>query len=585
MNSHGASLNALWAGLIIDEFTRVGVHHFSLASGSRSSPLAVAIARHPSATANVHVDERGAAFYALGVARAIGTPAAVVTTSGTAAANLLPAAVEAAMDFVPLILLTADRPPELRDTHANQTIRQPGLFGRYVRWDTDLPCPEESVPAAFVLTTVDQAVHRAMASQGPVHVNAMFREPLAPDSDGADHTAWIEGVGARVKSDRPYTEYILPRLMPSTQAVADVERAIKEAKGGLVVVGALRDGSQRASVAAFVEKLGWPVFADITSGLRLARSASAVPYHDLVLLDTNLMRDVDVVLHLGGRIVSKRLAGRLREHRRKRLILVAEHAERQDPDHGVDLRIQCDPAFLCDALIDRIAGRGGARWLSSWAESNRRVEQVLASVLADPGDLSEPAVARHVVSGLSADWGLVLASSMPIRDVASFAAPRAQGPRLCANRGASGIDGTVATACGFAAGLRKPVAVLLGDLAMLHDLNSLQLVRRSAQPVILVVINNNGGGIFHFLPIAEHTDVFEPYFGTPHGLCFEHAAAMYGLGYVRPASGGEFVSRFAEARDRRESVLIEVVSDRRGNVEVHRRIEDRVRDALQPEAG
>lgn len=567
------NLNRCWADLIVEELVRCGVTQFYLAPGSRSTPLTTAVAAHAEARSSIHYDERGTAFMALGYGRSTGRPAAWITTSGTAVANGMPAVVEASVDRVPMLLLTADRPPELRDTGANQTIDQVKLFGDYVRWFADLPTPTEDISPAYVLTTVDQAVHRARRRPaGPVHVNCMFRKPLGPEPDGHDWSEYVSQVESWSGRNTPYTTYEQPSCKVMEGDISTVAQVVKEVKQGVVVAGPLSDPGAAEAVTRLAERLGWPLFSDIGSGARLhQRSPNAIAYADHLLASGDLVSTYvpEVVVQAGGRPTSKRLVEYLAQSRPTQYIVVQSHPCRYDPHHQVTHRIEADVASWCDALLHRIERPASSScWLHGWQQAQQAAAEALNQLLGEEDDLSEPLVARRITQLVGARHGLVLGSSMPIRDADMYGVPDGPPVRVVANRGASGIDGLIATAAGVCDGLGQPTTVLLGDLALLHDLNSLALARQ--RPLIIVVINNDGGGIFHFLPIAEQSDVFEAYFGTPHGLTFEGAGTLFGLRYVRAKSVEGFSKSYQEALDRGTGTLIEVATDRSANRDVHR---------------
>lgn len=304
------NFNALWGSLIVEELLRSGVDHFVIAPGSRSTPLIQAIARNPTANATVWLDERGAAFHALGRARGGVSPSAVVTTSGTAVANLLPAVVEASLDGVPMILLTADRPPELREVGANQSIRQMGIFSDHVRWAFDLPTPGTDMPARALLSTVDQAVHQAWDGHaGPVQLNCPFREPLAPTSAPWD-ASYLDGLDAWMESDDPLVD-VLPGDPIDWMFVEELAGIVRTAKRGLVVCGTIADHADREEIAALAAHLGWPLWADVRSGLRFGPGPGGRLLHVDRLLGRGEAYQPDVVLQFGSRLTSKRMQAAL----------------------------------------------------------------------------------------------------------------------------------------------------------------------------------------------------------------------------------------------------------------------------------
>lgn len=568
-----ARSNRLWAYLVVEELVRNGVDFFCVAPGSRSTPLVAALVENPKAKSLVHFDERGTAFAALGYARATGRPAAWITTSGTAVANGLPAVVEASTDGVPMLCLTADRPPELRQTGANQTIVQPDIFGDYVRWSFDLPAPDLSVDPASVLTTVDQAVYRARrAPRGPVHLNLMFREPFLPDLE--DEGEPVSGPVAWQGSGAPYTRYAATKPVVDGEEVERLWDALRPVRRGLVVAGRLESRGRGEAVARLAEALGWPLLADVGSQVRLGSgTAGRIACYDALLADGRFREthEPQAVIHFGGRALSKRLEQTLTRVAPDPYAVVRESPVRLDPGHRATHSVESDVVGLCSALEDAAKKRPPAAepgWAAGWREASERAGAVLDRRLAGMEELGEPFVARLVSRHIPDGHGLVLANSMPVRDMDTFAATDGPSVPVAANRGASGIDGTVATAAGYARGLGRPVTLVIGDLALLHDLNSLAMLRDL--PVVVVALNNDGGGIFSFLPVVRREELFEPYFGTPHGLGFEAAATMFGLGYARPGTAPEFLEAYRAACSRASSTVIEVRTDRAANVALHR---------------
>ena len=570
------NLNGLWGSLLIEELVRNGLDFFCLAPGSRCAPLTVAVASHPKARNVRHYDERGAAFHALGYGRATGRPAVLITTSGTAVANVWPAVVEASVDRIPLILLTADRPPELRDTGANQTIHQAGFFGPYVRWQMDLPCPEKSFAPATLLTIVDQAIYRSLRSpKGPVHINCMFREPLDPVRSGEDFAGYLAGIASWLAGDGPYTQYSFPSPEPDPGSFDQLTAALNNVERGLLVVGSVGGLEHCDAVVNFAEKLSWPMLADVTSGLRLAGPYDPMaPYYDALLASPRFSEGdrAEAVLHLGGRIISKRLANYLERIRPCPYILVDDHPLRQDPQHRVTLRIESEVKSFCEILTPRIKVRDGSAWLTRWQKASDCVRHTVDAFVGNSLVLNEPLVARLLSQMIQPDHGLFLAASMPMRDMDTYAVVNGMRTAVGCNRGASGIDGVLATATGFARGLNRPLTVLMGDLAFLHDLNSLNLLRQIDVPLTVVVLNNGGGGIFSFLPIAWFPDIFEDFFGTPHDLTFEKAAQMFGVEYARPSTKEAFIDAYRKAVEGDRPTLIEIKTDRKENHELHQNL-------------
>ena len=582
LSAHSASNAAyLWTQSLIEELTRHGVDTFFVAPGSRSTPLTTAVARHPTAQALVHYDERGTAFAALGYGRATGRPAGWITTSGTAVANGLPAVVEAATDDVPLLLLTADRPPELRDTGANQTVDQIKIFGDHVRWFVDLPVATPDVDPAYVLTTAAHAVARSTrVPAGPVHLNVQARKPLESDADGP-LPALPEPVRAWQNSNDPYATVPTPTVRPPASALDALADALRPAERGLIVAGRLDTEAEAEAAEQLARHLQWPLLPGVLSRRRRAASTNTRAAHfDLLVADDRFAaaHRPDAVIHVGGRIASKRLRLFLRNPSPRIRVTARPSPSRLDPDHRVTHHFETKVGPFVDALCNRLPARAASEWTQAWMDADAAVHPLLDAALLDTDAITEPGVARLITKHLPAHQALVLASSMPVRDAARYGHPNGPSVPVFANRGASGIDGTVAFAAGIAAARDAPATLLIGDVALWHDLNSLALAQ--PHPIIVLAINNDGGGIFHFLPIRAHTDVFESYFATPHGRSFADAAATFGLAYHAPNTLSELQEVYTVAAAREESALIEINTDRDANHRLHKQLQTQVAAVL-----
>ncbi|MHB8835660.1 MAG: 2-succinyl-5-enolpyruvyl-6-hydroxy-3-cyclohexene-1-carboxylic-acid synthase [Candidatus Methylomirabilia bacterium] len=568
-----ARLNTLWGRLLVEELSRCGVAFVCVSPGSRSTPLTAAVAGSGVIASAIWLDERGAAFHALGRARATGRPAALICTSGTAVANYLPAVIEAAQDGVPLVVVTADRPPELIDAGANQAIRQPGLFGDYVRWSFTLPAPDADITSRLVLSTVDQALHRALGPPaGPVHINCMFREPLEP----AGEEPWPEDLPLRWRQgDEPLTDYARAVAAPDAGCLERVVATLSAARRGLLVIGSLVLECERVAATALAERLGWPLAADIRSGLRLgAGVVNRVPYIDQLLLSARQRAAFapDVVLHLGGQPTSKRLTQALSALPDTVVISVQNHPFRHDPAHRITHRLQSNLDRFCALLTGQLAP-GATAAAGAWGAGLREASALAGAAIDDfvaAAPFGEIAAARIVSREIPAGHGLFLGNSMPIRDMEMFAGTSGPRPEVAANRGASGIDGVVSTAAGFACGLGRPTTLMIGDLSLLHDLTALVHLRALPQPLVIVLLNNGGGGIFQFLPIAGHPDLLDPWFTAPHDVEFAGIQRLFGIPWHRPATAVEFAAVYRAACASGASTLIEVRTDRVENLAAHR---------------
>jgi 2-succinyl-5-enolpyruvyl-6-hydroxy-3-cyclohexene-1-carboxylate synthase len=524
------------------------------------------VARHSRAKKTVITDERGAAYYALGLAKASGLPAVLICTSGTAVANYLPAIVEASMDNIPLIVLSADRPPELIRVGANQAIFQDNIYGQYPRWQTTLAPPDSTLKADRVQSMLESMWEHVIGSYpGPVHLNCQFREPFDPQKPTEDTSTQLNALPNSPVSD--------------TTLSASQRRFLKSHLGkdakGLIVVGRSVDQGFNDSILALAQKLNWPVLPDVQCNLRFREQAQIINHFDLALIREEPSALLpDVVLHLGGAYTSKRLLTFL-NNKNIRYISVKATPEKIDPNHQVDLTIQCNLGrFLNEVqtMITTTAGETSVNWMSAWQALNTSVLKGLDDFFVHHTEISEPLVCRIISEIIPSHHTLFLANSMPIRDMEMFGKINTSVNSVIANRGASGIDGLIATSAGMAKSSDKPLTLVIGDLAALHDLNSLALLSASPQPITIVLINNNGGGIFNFLEIADESDIFEPFFGTPHHLQFDKAAQMFNISYLHPKDLADFKAAYSSAVRGEQSVLIEVSTVRSKNHQLHQEI-------------
>ncbi|WP_310487049.1 2-succinyl-5-enolpyruvyl-6-hydroxy-3-cyclohexene-1-carboxylic-acid synthase [Chamaesiphon sp. VAR_69_metabat_338] len=576
-------MNQLWGYLIVEELLRNGVNYFVISPGSRSTPLTVAVAQNARASKIICLDERAAAFHAIGYARATGNPAVLICTSGTAAANYFPAVIEAAIDNIPLIILSSDRPPELRQTGANQTINQVNLYGDYPVWQFDLPCPTAEINPNVVLTTIDLAVSKSrQAPGGVVHLNCMFREPLAPTDSPVEVPEsllkWSESrfsVGEAPPT--AYTRYAAKLTIPATAEIQSLVDTLASTARGILFVGQLKSTAEIQAVVKLAARLNWAVFADIQSGLRLRQDLpNLIHYFDRLLLTDIVveLEQIETIVQIGTRIVSAQWFKWIEKHPPKNYIAIADNPDRYDPNHLVSLRIESDIAYLCDRLCEQLPQFSPSIWVQKLRAASDRIGVTAANFLKT-SKLTEPLIARTISELIPSQHGLWVSNSMPIRDLDMFGIgaiaedSQSLSLRVGANRGTSGIEGAIASATGFAIGLQSPVTAIVGDLSSLYDLNSFALLRHNSQPVIVVIINNDGGGIFSFLPIAKSTQLFDTYFGTPHGLDFQHAAAMFKLDYYHPQNSDEFIHTYQQAVDNHRSAIIEVTTDRTENLQIH----------------
>ncbi|HEY4098426.1 MAG TPA: 2-succinyl-5-enolpyruvyl-6-hydroxy-3-cyclohexene-1-carboxylic-acid synthase [Baekduia sp.] len=554
----------------VDELARCGVAGACTSPGSRSTPLVLSLARDGHLATTSHVDERSAGFFAVGLAKATGRPAVLACTSGTAAANYAPAVIEAAHSRLPLIVLTTDRPPELRDLGAGQTIDQIKLYGSAAKWFVEVGTHEATPQRLrWMRQLACRAVWTAMDGRaGPVHLNMALREPLVLDEELGDEP----GGGGGRPGRAPWTARTTTEQDPATLVAW-----LREHRRGVIVAGREEPGAPAGAehpVARLAAALAWPLLADPLSGAR--HGGAAIAHYDALLRDADWSNGVapECVLRIGDLPTSKPLRQWLATLDGTEQVALLPGGDWHDPDATLssvfDLRT---PAL---AAIDEVRHTDPA-WLGTWRDADARAARALSDTVGD--DLNEPRVARELASAVPAGARVVVAASMPIRDVETFWPVDAPATAL-ANRGANGIDGTISTAYGVAAGLPDaPVYLHIGDVALAHDLGGLLAGKRLGVPLTIVVVDNAGGGIFDFLPVATQRDAFEEHVLTPTGLEVERVAALFDAQY-RAIDTVEAL-RAALAERPAGTTILHVRTVRADNVALHRRCWAAVTKALQ----
>jgi 2-succinyl-5-enolpyruvyl-6-hydroxy-3-cyclohexene-1-carboxylate synthase len=540
-----------FAATFVDELAAQGVDFACISPGSRSAPIAIALQRHPKIRVFVQIDERSGSFFGVGLAKASGKPVVLLCTSGTAAAEFHAAVVEAFHSRTPLIVLTADRPPELRDVGANQSIDQQRLYGTAVRWFFDPGPPVESAGAPRQWRRLAARAY-AEAAGGPVHINLPFREPLVPTP--GELPIPLGTAGQAISAGRN---------LPTPGQVTTLASALQRAQRPLIVAGEMRDGDR---LAPALSRLGLPVLAEPSSQLRRAETGAAVEsYEALLRAGWSLQHGPDLVVSIGGTPTSKVLGAWLAAASAPTFLIDPDRMWR-DPEQVASHVIACDPQALLEALppMDRNA------WREEWMSAGKRATAAIAATF-----VSTPLHEGHIVRALAArlpDNGQVfVGSSMPIRAVDSFWPYAKTQQRFYGNRGASGIDGLVSSGLGLAAGRsNSPTVLLLGDLSVYHDMNGLWALRRHGLRATIVVCDNNGGGVFNFLPQAQHQDVFEELFATPLGLDFAQIARLYDLVYSPVTDRAGLEPALVDALAAQTPTLVVVKFKREDSVNGHR---------------
>ena len=562
-----AATNLAWAESFVSALEERGVRDACVCAGSRSAPLVLALHRSSIRT-HVALDERAGAFFALGLAKASRRPVAILTTSGTAAANLHPAAVEAHHARVPLILLTADRPPELRDAGASQTIDQIRMFGTVARWFHEVGAPvadPDLIQYAAALGA--RAVAEAWGPPaGPVHLNFAFREPLVPEPESLRPRPARQGAAdAATAGTSGWPE-------PPSPSARDLARAaglLRPRRRGLIVCGP-EDTSPElpAAVARLAAVTGYPILADPASQVRYGphdRSRVLGTYDAFLRAPAFAAREApEVVIQFGPALTSKSYHLYAARHPGALHLLVDPARGWRSPSRRAREVFAADPSAFAAALADSLAK--GSDPLPRWGETFDLAERAARGAIerrrASAPDLSEGYLFPALLDSAPEGTLVYIGNSLAIRNLDLFASSSSKRLRILANRGASGIDGVVSSGLGAGAADDSPVLVVTGDLSFHHDLNGLSAAREGNARATIVIVNNDGGGVFSLLPIARHGEVFERYFGTPHGLDFAPTAAMYGIPFARPDSLAALGARAASSLARRATEILEVRSDR-----------------------
>lgn len=579
--------NTALASAMVEELARSGVRRAALSPGSRSTPLAVALWRQPEIEVSVILDERSAGFFALGTALATGIPAVVLCTSGSAAANLHPSIVEADEAGVPMIVLTADRPPELRDIGAGQTIDQLKLYGDAVRWFCEVGTHEANDEGLLHFRSV---ACRAYASAlgdprpGPVHLNVPWREPLAPVPMQGQVTA-IDPLAREGRGDAPL-HAVTPSAPRADETVLDrLAESIESAPRGLIVAGRQPDPRLAGPIAELAAAAGYPILAEPTSQLRRGphdRSLLVTTY-DAIVRERPQDLEPELVLRFGDLPTSKPLRQWLAAIDELEQIVIDPAGEWREPTRRAGMLMRSDPAGTARALTERLsrmrpgaAAVAGSPFAAGWLEAEQAVRDAVDGQLSSLSELSEPGIWQALGRALRDGDSVFAASSMPVRDLEAFLRPGPEGVRFASNRGANGIDGLVSTSAGLSTGSGSRTWAVLGDLALFHDIGGLAAVSHAPE-LRLIVIDNSGGGIFHFLPQQEampETE-FEALLGTPAGRDPAEAARLFDLTVAVPDSPGGLDEEMAG-----DAQMIVVRTDQTRNLELHRELSQAAGEAV-----
>ncbi|MEQ6354406.1 2-succinyl-5-enolpyruvyl-6-hydroxy-3-cyclohexene-1-carboxylic-acid synthase [Lysinibacillus sp. M3] len=557
---------------MVASLVQAGVENVVVSPGSRSTPLAYAFASTKQLHMYRQVDERSAAFFALGIAKATAKPVVLLCTSGTAAANYFPAIVEASYARVPLIVITADRPHELREVGAPQAINQPNLYGSHVKWSVDFPLADDAAPTLpFIERHIARAVAIAMSAPfGPVHINVPFREPLLIDF-------------RKELPEATFKHSSMGQLIPSMATQQELSEIIRATKKGFVIIGELALDTDLTMMWEFVRQLKWPVIVESLSNMRSSVPEDCLPYmittYDAIMKseDFKALVKPDTVLRLGAQPVSKFIMQFITKSQPDAYIVVDEDPMFRDATgastHFVHASIG---EWLTQLEVSETALE--AAYLAEWQDANDIALEYIEHY--SDGAIDEGAMVSRLLKMIPNGSDIFVSSSMPVRDIDTFLMATPKDLRIIANRGTNGIDGVVSTAMGFSQGNNRETYLLIGDLAFLHDVNGLIASRYQECNLTIIVMNNDGGGIFSYLPQSTVEAHYEDLFGTPTALEFFDIANMYGMDYIRVDDISELSVKFTTMK-KRPMRLIEIFTNREENVYAHRALWNRINAGLK----
>ncbi len=561
--------NILWTRTFASELAALGVKYACISPGSRSTPLTYAFAKNKSIKTFVHIDERSSAFFALGLAKVTDTPVVLITTSGTATAELYPAIIESYQQRIPLIVCTADRPPELQNCGANQTINQNNLYKNHIRWFVDVGIPSVTLKRLkFIRDTAQQAYYKSSAiMRGPVHLNFPFRKPFEPES----FTDEISELVIKNLSDRKllYDDKVKSTSVNIDKFLHSIAGEVRRYEKGLIIAGPLNNNK---SLKKLIIKLsgisGYPVISDGVSHLRFGshKSENVIANFDAVCRSDSFIKKhkPDLILHFGRTLTSKSFELFLSGCKSKRY-MINNFGDWFDPSRKSTASIAIPPVMFCQELITRLESinfmRKDKSWLKSFINADQSAEKIKQRLIEIAPFPAEARIISELIKFIPDNSNIMISNSLPVRDFDSFASKSSKEIFIFHNRGASGIDGIISTALGINAASKKRTFLLTGDLAFFYDINSLLAARNYKLPVVIILINNNGGGIFENLPIKSHKKIFNKFFKTPHNLDFSHHIKAYNGYYKKLKSWTDFKTELSKSLKRKTFSVLEFETD------------------------
>jgi 2-succinyl-5-enolpyruvyl-6-hydroxy-3-cyclohexene-1-carboxylate synthase len=567
------NINRVWSSLIIDEFIKNKITHFYVSPGMRNAPLIAGLTHALSEKNDIKVimcfDERAAGYRALGYSKASGLPSVLICTSGSALANYMPAVVEAKKSNLPLIILSADRPAELTSCDDNQTMDQTKFYGEYVQAEMNLGAPSIEISPLALTSTLSNLIHKSLFPQkGPVHFNCAFREPLEKTvvPIPLDYKALAL---EQLKRSGPSTRYMNLNTTPTNACLYEIIDILKNSKNALLVIGSLNPYDKVEPVIEFIKKLNWPVYFDVSSSLKYQFNLSdnALPTFDHPeVQEALILNPPDTLLHIGGRLTSKHYYTFLKQVPSINLITLSLNIEKVDPSHHTKIRINADINSTLSALTTEL---GKTLFTPKKLDLNFEAFTLKKIQLIEEGPLAYPLISKVIIDHMDDQTFLYLGNSTVVRSFdAYFSYHNRKHITVATNRGVSGIEGFIASSCGLIDGVLKSVYLVIGDVAFMHDLNSLYFLTNLKTSLKIILVNNDGGGIFTLLPIHKEPEVLK-LITTPHGQTFKKAATLVGIDYIEVKTADELKPAFLELKNKKHHCLMEIFIDNKINKDVY----------------
>lgn len=567
------NINRVWSSLIVDEFLKNNITHFYLSPGMRNAPLIAAMVNAKNDNPKIEIflcmDERAAGYRALGYAKATGRPSVLVCTSGTAMANYMPSVIEAKKSNLPIIILSADRPPELTFCDDNQTMDQTKFFGDYVQGEMGLGAPSFEISPLALTSSLSNLIHKSLFPQkGPVHFNCAFREPLENTLQDIPKN-YLELALDQIKRIGPSTRYMNLNTVPRQSDLAEMASILKSSKTGLLVIGSLNPYDDTSSVVEFIKTLNWPTYFDVSSSLKYQYNLSdnALPTFDHPeVQEALILNPPETIFHIGGRLTSKHYYSFLKKVPAINLITLSLNKEKEDPSHHTKMRINADINSTLSALTKEF---GATPLPARKLELNFEAFTHKKMTLIDEGPLAYPMISKLIVDHIKDDSIFYIGNSTVVRSFdAYFSFNNRKKITVATNRGVSGIEGFIASSCGFSDGVKKDVYLIVGDVAFIHDLNSLYFLKDLKNPLKIILVNNDGGGIFTLLPINKEAEVLN-LISSPHGQKFKKAAQLVDIDYIEVNNKDQLISGLKELENKASHCLMEIFIDHKTNKEVY----------------